>query len=200
VGASLVGDIARFSKIDYDEDFARILTTEPAADGEALGFNVKVGRTLGERWGVEFEFARTGTFEDRASVILPAVIERLDLRIPPVEFGYEVERTHLMLGALAFVHQDLGDRVELSYLGGVMFNRVESDQDFDEGDFRIQIFPPAVYPDFETIEYGVGPAAGIEAAIKFGSAALTTGVRLQSAGIGRGGWMIRPNVGMRYTF
>ena len=201
VGASLVGDIARFSKIEYDaDDFARILSAEPSADGEALGFNVKVGRSLGERWGVEFEFARTGTFETGSSLTLPAAIERLDLRIPQVTFEYEAERSHLMLAALAFVRQDLGERVDLSFLGGVSFNRVETEQHFNAGDVRIQIFPPITFPGYETIEYGVGPTVGAEAAFKFGAAAVTTGVRLQSAGPGRGGWLIRPNVGMRWEF
>jgi opacity protein-like surface antigen len=201
VGASLVGDLARFSKIDYDDDeFARIAGGETSADGEALGFNVKIGREIGERWGLEFEFARTGEFESRTSIALPAVVrETLDLRIPYYGFEYEAERSHTMFAALAWVRQDLGDRVELSYLGGISFNRVETEQEYTGP--RILIYPPVTVPGYETIDYGVGPSVGVEAAIKIGSAAVTTGVRLQSAiGASRGGWMIRPNVGMRWTF
>jgi hypothetical protein len=198
VGASLVGDIARVSKIDADDaDLARIIGGQPDADGEALGFNVKVGRAFTERWGLEFEFARTGTFENSASLAVPALVpERLELRIPP--FEYEVERSHTMFAALAFIRQELGERVELSYLGGVSFNRVESEQEFTGP--RILIYPPVTLPNYEIIEYGVGPTVGLEAAFKFGPAAVTTGVRLQSAAAGRSGWLIRPNVGMRWTF
>jgi opacity protein-like surface antigen len=198
VGGSLVVDIARFSRIDYDDDFARILADEPSLDGEALGFNVKVGRTIGERWGVEFEFARSGELESRNRVVTPLVRERLDLVIPPLEFEYSIERSHLTLGALAFIRQDLGDRLELSYLAGIAFNRVETDRDI-EVSLPIQIFP-VVDPDFAAIEYGVGPSVGLEAAFTFGSAALTGGVRLQTAGESRGSWLIRPNVGLRWTF
>ena len=199
VGASLVGDLARFSKIDYDSDEpARILVGQVSQDGEAIGFNVKVGRNVGERWGLEFEFARTGEFESRSSMAIPALRpERLDLRVPPFEF--ESERTHTMYGVLAFIRQELGDHVDLSYLAGISFNRTETEQEYTGP--RILIYPPVSVPDIETIDYTVGPAVGAEAAIKFGSAAVTAGLRLQSVrGSGSGGWLIRPNVGMRWTF
>jgi opacity protein-like surface antigen len=201
VGASLVGDFARFGGVDFEDDeFSRIIAGESSEDGGALGFNVKLGRELGERWGVELEFARTGEYEHRNSIALPAGLpERLDIRIPLPPFEFETERRHTMIAALAFVRQELGDRVGLSYFGGVSFNRVDTEQEFTGP--RILIFPPVTIPSYETIDYGVGPAVGVEAAFKFGAAAVTTGVRLQSAnGAGRSGWLIRPNVGMRWTF
>jgi opacity protein-like surface antigen len=203
VGASLVGDIARFNKIDYDDDvFSRIVGNEFSADGEALGFNVKLGRALSERWGVELEFARTGVFETDSRSILPTILtERLDvdLRAVTSAFEYQSQRTHTMLAVLGWVRQDLGSRFELSYLGGVSFNRVETEQDYSGP--RILIYPPIAVPDYETTAYGTGPTVGIEAAVKFGAAAVTGGVRLQSAiGDGPSGWLIRPNVGLRWTF
>jgi opacity protein-like surface antigen len=200
VGASLVSDIARFSKIVPDEGgVGSIIGGAFDEDGAALGFNVKIGRGITDRWGVEFEFARSGEFEHRANLALPALIpQRLDLRVP-IELEFASERTHTSLAALAWVRQDLGDRVELSYLAGVAFNRVESEFEYDGP--RIAIFPPVSIPGYETIFYDVGPAVGVEAAFKFGSAAVTGGVRLQSAGSSSGsGWLIRPNVGMRWTF
>jgi opacity protein-like surface antigen len=197
VGASLVGDVARVNKIEFDDDFARLIGTDVAEDGEALGFNVKVGREIGERWGVELEFARTGEFETRGVAAIPAIFpERLDLRVPPLEF--ESERTHTMIGALAFVRQELGDRVELSFLGGISFNRIETEHEYTGP--RILIFPPVPVPNYEQTTYGVGPTIGVESAFEFGAAAVTTGVRLQTLGNGGSGWLIRPNVGMRWTF
>jgi opacity protein-like surface antigen len=198
VGASLVSDIARFSKIVYDEDDFGGLIGSPDEDGEALGVNVKIGRGITERWGVEFEFARSGEFENRTSIGLPAVIrERLDLRVPGFEFASE--RTHTSFAALAWVRQELGDRVDLSYLGGIAFSRIEAELEYDGP--RILIYPPVTVPGYETIFYDVGPTVGVEAAFNFGSAAVTGGVRLQSAGSNSGtGWLIRPNVGMRWTF
>ena len=197
VGASLVGDIARVSKIEFDEDFAPLIGADAAQDGEALGFNAKVGRELGERWGVELEFARTGEFETRSVAAIPALFpERLDLRVPPLEF--ESEQTHTMIGALAFLRQELGTRVELSFLGGISFNRVETEHEYTGP--RILIFPPVPVPSYEQTTYGVGPAVGLEAAYKFGAAAITGGVRLQTIGGNGSGWLIRPNVGMRWTF
>jgi hypothetical protein len=199
VGASLVWDIARFSGVDYDdESLARLIGGETAGDGEALGFNLKLGRELGERWGVELEFARTGEFEHRAGFVLPAALERLELRAPSIPFDYETERQHTMIGVLAFAKQELGDRVELSFLGGVSFNRVETEQEFTGP--QILIYPPITIPDYETVDYGVGPEVGVEAAVKVGAAAITGGVRLQTAGAARSGWLVRPNVGMRWSF
>lgn len=197
VGASLVADIARYSKIDYEDDtFARFVGDDGSSDGEALGFNVKIGREIGPRWGVEFEFARTGEYENVISGIVPVFLRApLDLTVPPFEF--ESERTHTMFAALAWVRQELGDRVELSYLGGLSFNRVETEHEFTGP--RILIYPPISVPNYTTISYGVGPALGVESAIKFGPAAVTAGVRLQTVS-GASGWLIRPNVGMRWTF
>lgn len=201
VGASLVGDVARFSKVDYgDDEFAVLFGGERSADDEALGFNVKIGRAFSERWGLEFEFARSGEFESRTAIAYPAILrERLDLRLPNRGFEYESERSHTTFAALAFLRQELGERLELSYLGGIAFSRVETEHEYDGP--RILIYPPVTIPGYETIFYETGPTVGVEAAFTFGAAAVTGGVRLQSAGGDAGsGWLIRPNLGMRWTF
>jgi opacity protein-like surface antigen len=210
VGASLVGDIARFGGVDYDDDdMARILARQPSVDGEAIGFNVKIGRAITDRWGVEFEYARSGEFDDSYPFVLPAFItepattppSRIDPLLFPYDFDVDSERHHTSMSALAFVRQDLGDRVELSFLGGIAFNRVETEHDFDIDVRRLAIYPP-IFQDVETTEYHVGPAVGIEAAWKLGdAAAITGGVRLHGVEVsGLGGWLARPNVGLRWTF
>lgn len=199
VGASLVGDIGRFSKIVYeDPDLARIIGNRTGNDGEALGFNVKIGREIGRQWGLEFEFARTGTFESSSPGIIRYLPERLEL-IAPVFDAFESERSHTMFALLGFVRQELSDRVELSYLAGISFNRVDTEEEYNGP--RILIYPPLPVPDYETIFYNVGPTVGVESAFKFGHAAVTAGIRLQTAEVtGGSGWLIRPNVGMRWSF
>jgi opacity protein-like surface antigen len=199
VGAALVGDIGRFSRVDYGDDtFRRYVGGDTSSDGEAIGFNVRLGRAITDRWGVELELARTGDFTSRTGFAIPALRpERLDLTIAP--FDYETERSQTMVAALAFVRQELGERVEFSYFGGVSFNRVKAVQEFTGP--RILIYPPIVIPDIETIFYNVGPSVGFESAFKFGAAAVTAGIRLQTADApAGGGWLVRPNVGMRWTF
>jgi hypothetical protein len=198
VGASLVGDIGRFSKAEFDdEELARLIGTSSSNDGEALGVSVRLGREITERWGVELEFARTGTFESRSQGIVRAVPERLDLTVPAFEF--ESERQHTMIAVMAFARQSLGDRVQLSYGGGVSFNQVRTEEEYSGP--RILIFPPPVLPNYETTFYNVGPTVGLESAVTFGRAAVTAGIRLQSATIASGsGWLIRPSVGMRWNF
>lgn len=210
VGASLVADIARFSGVDYDDDDVARILGNSSIDGEALGFNVKIGRAITDRWGLEFEYARSGEFEGSypqilpASTTMPRVVPAswIDAVIYPFErFSVESERHHSSLSALAFVRQDLGHRVELSFLGGVAFNRIETEHDFDIDLRRLAIYPP-IFQDVESTEYHVGPAVGVEAAWKFSdSAALTGGVRLHGVAVtGLGGWLLRPNVGLQWRF
>ena len=211
VGASLVGDIARFSKVDVDDDVARVATSLSSMDGEALGFNVKIGRSLGERWGVEFEFARSGEIEHRqwefatpASPRLPT-LPGLPVVLPPIpDFGFELEaeQQHTSFATLLWVRQELGDRVELAYLGGLAFSRVEVDQDLQITDDRLAQWALSILPNYTTVDHGVGPAVGLEAEIKFGDhAAATAGVRLHGTNVaGRNGWLIRPLAGLRWRF
>lgn len=214
VGASLVYDLARFSKVDVDNDFARVAIPPSSMDGEALGFNVKIGRALGERWGVELEFARSGKFEQRSRpfaipalpVVIPATpLPGLPTVFPPIpifEFELETEQRYSSVAALLWVRQEIGDRVELAYLGGVAFNRSEIEQEFRFIDTRLIQGASFLAPESETVEHGVGPVIGLEADIKVGEhAALTTGVRLHGANVSeRNGWLIRPLVGLRWRF
>ena len=208
VGASLVFDIARFSKVDSDDGFSRFAGA-PTVDGEALGLSVRVGRGLGERWGVELEFAQSGEIENRQrpfAIPVPAIpIPEGSAILPPFpnfDFEIETEQRHRSLSALLWLRQELGDRVEFAYLGGVAFARSEFEQDFGPTDRAVVLFTPFVAPEYTTIEYYVAPAIGLDADIKFGDhAALTTGVRVRGAFVsGRNGWLVRPNVGLRWRF
>lgn len=87
----------------------------------------------------------------------------------------------------------------MSYLAGAAFTRAQSSHEYTGP--IILIYPPISVPGYEQTRYGVGPAVGVEAAVTFGRAALTSGVCLQSTTGPRGdGWLIRPNLGMRWRF
>jgi hypothetical protein len=208
VGGSVVFDIARFDKIMYDdEDLARVSPAR-SVDGEATGFNLRVGRALGERWGVEFEFARSGEIENSESYGVPFLTDFAllppELSLLPIadfQFEVETEQRYTNYGALAWIRQDLGDRVDLTYLGGVVFNRNDIDQDVRITDTRLAQWM-TVIPDMSVREYSIATVVGIDAGFKLGeAAAITAGLRAQgAAGGGRTGLLLRPNIGVRWTF
>ncbi len=207
LGASLVGDVMRFSKAEIDDDLPRGVSEPASIDGEALGFNIRVGRSLGQRWGAEFDFARSGEIENtRRQFAIPAVPRpELPVILPPIpDFEFEIETEHqrTSYAALLWMRQEIGDRIELAYLGGVGFHRAETEQDFEITDTRLIQWARAIAPNYTTIEYNVGPAVGLEADIKIGEhIALTAGVRLHGANVsGRNGWLIRPLAGVRWRF
>lgn len=204
VGASLIGDVARFSKFELDDDDPRG-GGQVALDGEALGFALRVGRALGERWGVEFEFARSGEIENRGRqypIPVPLLPELLPGNAPISNLGLETESTlqQTTFAALAWVGHTVSDRVWMAYSGGATFNRAEVEQEFSlsggRGNARLAI------PSIELTEFGVGAVVGAEAVVSLtDSVALSAGARLQSVTIGtRAGWLVRPAVGARVTF
>lgn len=204
IGASLVGDIGRYDQVGYD-DIPRPLSLATTLDGEALGFNLRIGRELGRRWGVEFEFARSGEMENSFSQAMPAIrlLTSLPVIFPPLpEFEYEVEteQRHTSYGTLAWYRQSLGDTFDLTYLAGIAFTRTTIEQEVSIADGRLAIFEGL--PDSRTTMHSVAPAVGAEAAFRLNeSAAVTGGVRLHGSRVaGRGGWLVRPNVGVRWTF
>jgi opacity protein-like surface antigen len=209
IGGAVVFDLARFDKVGYDEDdLPRITTTGTSIDGEAIGFNLRIGRALGERWGVEFEFARSGQLENHEAYGLPFLTdvgtrlpELADLTIPAFQYELESEQRYTSYGALAWVRQNLGERVDLTYLAGVVFNRAEIEQDLRVIDTRLVQWI-SVIPNLTVIEYSIAPAVGVDAGFRLSDpAAITAGLRLHGAAVGgRTGLLLRPNVGVRWTF
>ena len=207
VGGSLVFDLARFDTVEYGDDLPRITANTSSFDGEAVGFNLRVGRALGERWGLEFEFARSGQFEDQQSFGLPFLAdfgilppELAILPIPDFQYEIENEQRYTSYGAWAWVRQNLGERVDLTYLGGLMFNRAEVEQNVSLTDPRLAQWI-SVITDLSLTEYSISPAVGIDAGLKFGDrAAITAGLRLHGVTAGRTGLLLRPNVGVRWAF
>lgn len=129
VGASLFGDIVRLSGT------RTVVSGDVSRGGEALGFTVRVGTPLGDRWGVEAEFARPAEIEEeRANDILPLALiaeslppgTALPTRLfPPI--SYRTTHRNTTISTAAWVRQDISARAALVYLGGLGFYRSESE-------------------------------------------------------------------------
>jgi hypothetical protein len=214
IGGSLIGEFARYGGADID-DGGRVPTiVEPLSrSGETIGFDLRVGRSLGEHWGVEFSYARGGSHEQRRTQrLLPfltsspafdptTIIRGLPtlptLPFPDFEFELRSEQQHTTFDTVVWLRQEVGDRVDLVFLGGASFNRVELEQNVSIGDMRLAISLPAP-TEIETVTYGVAPVVGAEAVIDLTDrAAVTGGARLHGVS---GGWLIRPSVGLRWRF
>jgi hypothetical protein len=206
VGATLVGDIARFTRVEQDEEAPRgIVRADRSIDGEGLGFTVALLRAIGERWGVALEFTRGGEIERRTSTrlspIQPLPPVPVPFPIPLIEVDVRIEQQHLSLAALGWVRQRAGARVELTYLGGVSFNRSEFERDLRLSVSRPVIIVP-IDPATDVIEYRVGPAIGADAAFRVANRVFVVGgARLHAVTVaGRGGWLFRPAVGAQWRF
>ena len=215
IGGSLVGDIARFGKLETGDTFSRLVPpADSSIDGETLGFGITAGRALGERWGVELEFVRSGEIENRSTrrlgpiliptlptlPTLPGLPGTIPIPFPDFEIELETELQHTTIGALAWVRHDVGDRMELSYLGGISFIRSELESHIGVNDPRFDIL--SLVPESKAIEYQAGPAVGIDASFKFGDhVAVVTGLRMLAlTAESRSGWLIRPAAGVRWRF
>lgn len=208
ISASLTGDITRFSQVETGAIVG--LLAEAPFDGEAIGFTIGAGRAIGERWGVAFEFGRTGEIESSQTqdidwrVALPT-ISSLPPRgtPPPFDVGFD-SRTELRvttLSALAWVKHGAGSRVELSYTGGLAFVSSESAREFTITDPRLLAIW-ALPASTTFTEHGAAPVVGIDATIAFTDhTALTAGIRALAIEVsGTSGWLMRPGVGVRWTF
>jgi hypothetical protein len=204
ISASIAGDIARFTSTDTGALPVGDLAT---LDGEAIGFTVGVGRAIGERWGVAMEFGRTGEIERRHEMdIDPRISARPSLvppgiPIPDFSFVTTTELQVMTISALAWVKHDAGQRIEMTYSGGMTFARSESERDFEITDPRLLAIW-ALPTGLKTVEYDQAPVAGIDAAIKFTDhTALIAGVRLHGIRVqAQSGWLVRPAIGVRWAF
>jgi hypothetical protein len=204
VGAALTADITRstYSSTEGQPDFDQ--------NGEALGFALRLGTAIGSFWGVEAEFSRPGEIELDANVGLPYLasavtwssvgVDAISRSLPA---GYSVATTqrNSTFSTNLWARQAISGRASIVYLGGLAFTRSEHETRMD---FRL---PPVVFPGItsllpprsvETVVYAVRPNVGIEGRIRMSDhAELVPGIRLHGL---QDGWLIRPSIGINWTF
>jgi hypothetical protein len=211
VGGALVGDIVRLSGSDN------------IGSGEAYGGSLRVGTAIGNRWGVDLEFVRPGKIESDLGSVLPLAdtspIVRygqgfmsgpglrlpfsVDEPLPILPASGSASSRYTTLSAMAWARQSVGERVELMYLGGVAFARVDQTTVFRIASAPVFPFGPSgLVVDNDYTSYEAGPAVGLDARIRMTDhLRLATGVRLIALDTGgRSAWLTRPSVGLHWIF
>jgi hypothetical protein len=216
VGAFLVGDVVRLDQ--YDSRSAG------SGGGEALGFGLRLGTPIGgPRWGVELEFVRPGEItSDESPAVVPlaegsysVLPERVTLPTLPPDIGlydplllprysytYRSTARRTTVATSLWVRQEISPRFSLAYLGGMVFGRTQREVEVTFLPIRslLPIGPslPIAPSVIESIDYGVGPMAGVEGRIRLGGQVdLVPGLRLLGVD---SGWVIRPAVGLAWVF
>ena len=207
VSAFLTGDVVR---LDGVEGTGR----GESRNGEAIGFALRLGTELSPKWGVELEFARPAEIEtvDSPGIVpLPAgppvvvtpgngTITIPDSTVLPIfSYSFRTRQRNTTLSPALWVRQELSTRVSLVYSGGAAFRRQTSELTIEIQPSPVPgipiVFPPSVT---KTTAYDVGAFAGIEGRIGLTEhVQLVPGVRLHGIS---GGWLLRPSVGMGWTF
>ena len=197
----------------------------PDRDGEAMSGALRVGTSLGDRWGVELEFARGAALEREASfgprpliTTGPAgsayTFTSVSLTPTPIgapislNFRQRIEQRHQTLATLGWIRQGISDRITLAYLGGIGFWRTSREQEFSFERFPfpglpgIPIILPPASQTTRTTTYGVDPVVGVEAHVGLTDhVRLVPGLRLQGIGDVEGrGWLVRAGVGLGWFF
>jgi hypothetical protein len=210
VGASFIGDVVRTSGSGFGDS---------AGNGETFGGALRVGTPLGQHWGVELEFARTGEIEMMPFGVFPAggiewssgasgSFSFTDVTTSALIFPaprFESERRLSTISTLVWWNHELSDRVSLVYLGGVAFTRTTWEVRISYPDFPVPPFPlgrPTILPppdlNQEMTSYDADVAVGFEGRIGMTDhLRLVPGIRLHTIS---GGWAIRPGVGLQWAF
>lgn len=198
VGASILADVVRASG------------SEPQpGSGEAIGGALRVGAPLGDRWGVDLDFARSGEIEWRPDVRILADISRSvpdlvgvlpDIAIfPAPEISVQAQLSTLT--TMLWWRQPVTERFDLVYLGGAAFTRTATDSRVSYGQVR-PLRPGGVsFPQLfeqEAVGYDTGVAVGLDGRMAMTDhLRLVPGLRLLTVA---SRWVIRPSVGLMWSF
>jgi hypothetical protein len=204
---------ADISLVSGQESFGIPSTT---GGGEALSGAARVGVVLDGRFGVEFELSRAAELRDESRPGINPLAALFPIFVPEIE-----TRTRITtISTTASIRQQVSDRIALAYLGGIVFHRTDSRLDYrairgipvagatvglDRVTFTTgglePIFPVGLsLPSFNVdgVRYGVGPVVGMEAHIGYGDhITIIPGVRMHGL---PATWLIRPSVGVGWTF
>lgn len=206
IGAFLLADVVRLDQYDS--------TVGDTGNGEALGFALRLGTPIGARWGVELEFVRPGEItSDQTPQILPALttvnvgsgvptlpnvsVPESTLIFPSYSYRFRSTQRRTTLSTALWVRQEISRRFSLAYLGGVAFGRTNNEVEISYLPIRPTILPIPRSVN-ESIDYNVAPMVGVEGRIRLGGQVdLVPGLRLHG---GEDGWLIRPALGLAWTF
>lgn len=202
VAAAAGADISRFDRSQTNGVSAM------EVDDDAFAFALRAGTEIGQSWGVELEFVRPAMREvqrtqDSPLVGFPGfpvqgVQTSFTLSVGPApQYQIHVRRRNTTFSTLAWISQDLADRLALIYMGGIAFHRFTQES-------TVEVFPSARLLAFlpprstKSVGYTTGPVAGVEARIRLTEhVRLVPGVRMHGV---TGGWIVRPNVGVGWSF
>lgn len=217
VSASLVGDVLRRS-------FATTGGPDTSGSGEALGLALRLGSPLGRAWGVEAEFVRPSPIEnDVVNGPVPLFAqERLSFPIGPFSCRVRTTERLTTLATSVWARQALSARVSLVYLAVVGFHRTsqESSTTFERAGAvaglgaladLIGAVPGAERPGGPTsaallpfptttrfVSYSTRPLVGVDARVTMTDhVSLVPSLRLHGI---EAGWLLRPSVGLAWTF
>lgn len=199
VGAAVLADVVRSSGT----------RDQQPGNGETIGGALRVGTSLGGRWGVDLEFVRSGETTWRPDVtILANVTSRVrDVVGPAARIGIvptpniEVESQLSTLTTSLWVRQQVNDRFSLVYLGGVVFSRtaIETEIEYDPIDlprFALTL-PTGLFAD-EAVLYDSGVSLGLDGDIRMTDhVRLVPGLRMLAI---ESQWLVRPSVGLHWRF
>jgi hypothetical protein len=216
VSASVLADVVLSTHTEYPG-------AESMAGGEAMGFALRAGTPLGARWGVEVEFVRPGEIEHEGDLGLRPLVEAglyefepmVSQGNRPVDYqivtsllqpglGYRVRSAerNTTLSAALWLEQRLAERFSMVYLGGVAFSRSEFESEVTYAPLILAppSLAPIIFPPIRTntTVYGVQPMVGVESRIEMARHAhLVPGLRMHASD---GRWLVRPSVGVSWTF
>jgi hypothetical protein len=205
VGGTIGADVSRFSHAGSN------IGSSESGDSEVVSGSLRVGTSVGQNWGVELEFVRSGRSHGqvpRVPVPLATGVTSFGLPsgvpgVPTVTFigGFQtdVRQRHFDFDTVAWVRQRAGGSVDLVYVGGVAFShqRIDITQTFPT---VIRALLPIPGGTFRTtvVDYSVRPLVGAEARIGLTShVRLMPGLRVQGL---EGGWLLRPYAGLGWFF
>lgn len=182
VAVGALGDLKRFSG-DADTNIL---------DGEAFGGVVSVGTSLSSRWDLEVgvEVPRFSTDLQPRLVTVKRSVITLQSR---------TRNRPLSVTTLVRFRGATRGRVQLGYLGGLSFLRLQRQFDADApADTPSSLIPSP----HELVQYGAAPTLGIDARVAIAAhlslvpAIHMTAFSLQDVG----GVLVRPRIAVRWTF
>ena len=198
VAGTIGADVSRLGHTDST------FSSTPTSDTEVISGSLRVGTSVGQNWGVELEFVRSGNSHGQTPLPVPLPFAGAVSSIPPgalsvISFETDVRQSHYDFDTVAWVRQAAGRKVDLVYLGGVAFShqRVEISQTFPT---VVRALLPVPANSFRTtiVDYSTRPLVGAEARIGLTShVRLIPGLRLQGV---TDGWLLRPYAGLGWFF